>query len=115
VALLTALTVVRHGVWQTPESLWRDALAKSPEKSRPYVNVGMVAHSDGNLDEAIRDYCKALEIDPDHPGANDLLLAALIEKSEAGEGRMKVSGVEDDGSFVLRVRNPCRSATSGEP
>ena len=111
-ALLTALTVVRHGVWQTHESLWRDALAKSPAKARPYVNVGTYVHLAGKPDEAIRYYCKALEIDPDYSDTDDKLYRALADKSEDGSVRMDLDRVNDDGSRVVVVHDPCPSATS---
>src|SRR5499433_1229898 len=63
---LCALTFARNEVWRTPLSLWEDALAKSPGKSRVHTNLGTALQLDGRIDDAIAHYCKALEIDPNN-------------------------------------------------
>lgn len=40
VAALSAATVTRNRIWNDEESLWKDAIRKSPEKSRPYWALG---------------------------------------------------------------------------
>ncbi len=84
---LVALTYSRNQVWQTPLSLWTDALRKSPGKARVHVNVGTSYHRAGQLDEAVRHYCTALGIDPtgdSAPLAQENLEAALSEQGKLG-------------------------------
>jgi hypothetical protein len=64
VVLLPALTFSRNLVWRTPLALWSDALRKSPDKARVHVNLGVAYHGLERFDEAIRHYCRALEINP---------------------------------------------------
>lgn len=78
-AALVILTMARNEVWRSPLSLWQDAVAKSPGKARPQLNVGTVLHLEGHLDEAIPYYCKALEIEP----GNKLAQSNLNKLSEA--------------------------------
>jgi tetratricopeptide (TPR) repeat protein len=45
-----------------------------------HVNVGVANHAEGNLDEAIRHYCRALEIRPGISYARDNIEIALEEQ-----------------------------------
>ncbi len=45
---LGAGTVVRNRVWTTEESLWRDAVAKSPGNARALLNYGSIELTKGN-------------------------------------------------------------------
>ena len=41
IALLGGFSYERNKAWATPESLWRDAAAKAPQNSRPYIFLGV--------------------------------------------------------------------------
>jgi len=52
IALLSVLSwrsVARIAVWESSETLWRDAVATSPEKSRPRVGLGLALAQRGEL------------------------------------------------------------------
>ncbi len=85
VALLAVLTFARNQVWQTPLSLWSDAASKSPNKARVHVNVGVAYHGLDRLDDAIRHYCRALEIDPNIALAEENLQIALDQQGRFEE------------------------------
>lgn len=57
-------TFERTRIWRTPESLWRDAVAKAPDSIRANNNLGAALAELGRMDEAIACYGRALELDP---------------------------------------------------
>ncbi len=59
------LTYARNDVWKNEITLWTDATSKSPNKARPFINLGMAYESKGEPDQAITCYTKAIEINPD--------------------------------------------------
>ncbi len=64
VILFSSWTFERNAVWRDPEILWRDCIEKSPQKARPYCNLGTVLMSQGRLDEAIGFFSEALRLKP---------------------------------------------------
>jgi hypothetical protein len=113
VVALAALTFLRNQVWQTPVSLWSDAVAKSPRKPRVHINLGMALALAGRTDESITSYCHALALDPQ----NERALANLDEvvevqanaKLDAGDEIAFEQVIEaTDGSVQLTAPDPCR-------
>jgi tetratricopeptide (TPR) repeat protein len=64
IASYSVLTYQRNKVWQNEFTLWGDIMRKSPQKMRSYNNRGNAFLNQGNLDEAISDYSRTLEINP---------------------------------------------------
>ncbi len=64
VMMLCVITLDRNGVWSSHLQLWMDTLKKSPNKERPWMNVGHAHILLGNDDEAIFYYEKANSLDP---------------------------------------------------
>lgn len=64
--LLSASTISRNNVWRTKISLWQDAAAKSPLKSRPNNNLGNCHLLREEYDSAVRYYRRAIRLDPDN-------------------------------------------------
>lgn len=64
VLVLTGATVQRNAVWQTLLSLWQDCAVKSPDKSRTHNNLGNCYMLLGRHFEAVREYKRAIELDP---------------------------------------------------
>lgn len=60
------LTVDRLAVWQSPLTLWADAVTKAPQRPRPWVNYGVALSAAGETDQAIAAYQRArtLATDP---------------------------------------------------
>jgi tetratricopeptide (TPR) repeat protein len=50
------LTSERNNVWASPENLWRDAVAKAPDKSRPHFQLARVLYDSGRFDAAVAEY-----------------------------------------------------------
>jgi protein O-mannosyl-transferase len=109
--LLCGLTFARNEVWLTPLALWQDALGKSPQKARVYLNVGYALHREKRIEEAIPFYCKALAIDPRNLQAQINLNAAVEErldaKAEAGEVTLDALEMGPDGTLTLTPPDPC--------
>jgi tetratricopeptide (TPR) repeat protein len=66
VIVLAAATMMRNEVWRTELDMWKDAVAKSPYKARPWENLGVCYFQEGNLDEATECLKKAIVVDPDY-------------------------------------------------
>jgi Tfp pilus assembly protein PilF len=66
VALLSVATMNRNQVWQSETSLWSDAVLKSPNKARPWDNLGVCHYMAGRQDEAVTCLVKSVTINPQH-------------------------------------------------
>jgi len=57
-------TYERNAVYKDRITFWQDCVDKSPGKARPYNNLGVALADQGYQDQAIKQYQKALQIDP---------------------------------------------------
>lgn len=57
-------TVVRNEDWRTQVSLWKDSVAGSPDKWRPWSNLGAAYGVSGEFEQAERCLRRALDINP---------------------------------------------------
>jgi len=80
VATLSAWTYERNSVWSDGVKLWEDCVSKSPNKARPHYNLGRTLAPEGQLDEAISQFRKAIKIRPDFVEAHTDLGAAFMDK-----------------------------------
>ncbi|NWF93583.1 MAG: tetratricopeptide repeat protein [Syntrophaceae bacterium] len=64
ILLLTAGAFYRNRLWNSPVDLWADCVKKSPNKSRPYVNLGLAYFESGQYGKALETTQKAIDIDP---------------------------------------------------
>ena len=69
VTCYSVLTYQRNKVWKDDFVLLDDTVLKSPHKARPYNGRGIAYYHRGNLPQAISDYNKAIEIDPNYADA----------------------------------------------
>ena len=58
------LTYRRNLIWKDEFTLWNDVVHKSPKKARPYYNRGNAYKDQGSIPQAISDYSRAIEINP---------------------------------------------------
>ncbi len=73
--LLAVATYFRNGVWQDDVSIWKDNAAKAPNKARVHENLGISYRKQGRIEEAIYEFKKAFEINPNlAPARNQLAL-----------------------------------------
>src|SRR6266542_3273258 len=74
---LAGATWVRNSRWETPEALWRDAMAKSPEKARPYGGLGDTLLAQGRYPEALSVYADGLARTSGDPFYEAMFLAGM--------------------------------------
>ena len=74
VAVLMGLVMVfgtvvhqRNFVWKDDFSLWSDVVEKSPNKARPHDYMGIAKYKSGLINDAIKHYNLAINIDPEYP------------------------------------------------
>ncbi|MBU0606132.1 MAG: tetratricopeptide repeat protein [Candidatus Omnitrophica bacterium] len=63
------LTYSRNFIWKNEFTLWDDAVRKSPNKARPLNNRGKVYQDKGDIDQALSDYNKAIELNSEYADA----------------------------------------------
>ncbi len=63
ILLLSMGTYSRNRLWNNPIDLWKDCVKKSPNKARPYVNLGAAYIEAGVYDKAFEMNQKAIQID----------------------------------------------------
>jgi tetratricopeptide (TPR) repeat protein len=66
VIVLAFSTYERNKVWMDEETMWKDVVTKSPNKSRGHNNLGLVYQSRGRIKEAIPHYERAVALNPDY-------------------------------------------------
>ncbi len=66
IVVLCVATISRNKVWQDELSLWKDTVKKSPEKVRAITNLGKVYKDRGNYPLALREFDKAIELQPNY-------------------------------------------------
>ena len=64
VSVFSVATYTRNRVWGSEVSLWEDVVKKSPNKARPYNNLGTLLLNEGNAGRARKMFEKATELDP---------------------------------------------------
>jgi tetratricopeptide (TPR) repeat protein len=83
--VLGVLTWRQCGMYADPETLWRATIAKNPVSWLAHNNLGYVLRQKGQVDEAIVQYQKALEIDPGYANAHYNFGNALFQKGRVDE------------------------------
>src|SRR4029077_3859455 len=90
----------RTWVYESAETFWTDTLAKNPNWYGHY-SLGVTLFQKGQLDEAVVQYQKALEIDPNYAEAHNNLGAALFQKGQLDEAVVEYQkALEIDPNFV---------------
>ena len=67
ILLLSIATVSRNKTWATQISIWSDTITKSPNKARPYTNLGIALSEMQQYKSAIWVFNKAIEIEATSP------------------------------------------------
>lgn len=63
-SLFGLLTFARNTVWADTVTLWEDAARKSPDKARPFNNLGKYYLLRGRAEEALAAYQRAVSLEP---------------------------------------------------
>jgi Flp pilus assembly protein TadD len=89
VVMLGGTTYGRNRVWQNATTLWKDVVMKSPEKSRPHLNLGNAYERQKRFDEAISEYKTALLFKPNYVEAYYNLGLAYLDKGLMDKGLLQ--------------------------
>ena len=95
-----ALTWQRSNVFRTPESLWRDTVAKNPKATAAHTSLGNALRRSGRFKEAMTHYEEALRLKPGQPGLHNNLGLALL-----GQGRIREAIAEYQEALRLEPGN----------
>lgn len=69
ILVLTAASWQRNRDWRSEVHIWQDTVRKSPNKSRPWYNLGTHLTDAGRPTEAIEALAQAVTLDPQHAEA----------------------------------------------
>jgi len=58
------LTYAQAHIYEDVESLWRTTIRRNPGAWMAWINLGRIVHDKGDLEQAIGDYNKAIELNP---------------------------------------------------
>lgn len=91
-ALLCAMVTIgavwtyeRNAVYSDRITFWQDCVNKSPRKARPHNNLGVALADQGDHDEAIKKYHKALQLDPHYQDPVGNIGLSLAEQGKMEE------------------------------
>ncbi len=88
VLFLSASSYERNQVYLDPLAMWIDVVAKSPNDYRAHYNRGVEYERIGDVEAALRDYSRSLEINPDYTlsrNCRGVLYTSMREFSRAHE------------------------------
>jgi tetratricopeptide (TPR) repeat protein len=86
VLLFLVMTVSRNKVFATNIAVWEDAVGKAPQKPRPHFNLGQAYQDAKRLPEAVREYERCLELNPDAYAAYSNLSAIYLDQGQFQKG-----------------------------
>jgi tetratricopeptide (TPR) repeat protein len=95
-AALGVLAWHQATIYETPDTLWRDTLAKNPSAWMAHNNFGLLLQGEGRLDEAAEHFREATRLHPNYPEALYNLGNVL-----ASQGRL--AGAEEQYQRALRL------------
>ncbi|MFA5792087.1 MAG: tetratricopeptide repeat protein [Candidatus Paceibacterota bacterium] len=80
--ILAILSYNRNELWNDPEKMWTDVISKSPKKDRPYLARGSHYLRTNQVDVAISDFQKVLQLNKNEFRAYDNLGYAYQSKNQ---------------------------------
>ena len=83
-ATLGVLTWRQIPLWRDTETLWRNAVAVNPTSSA-YYHLAILSESQGNYDDAVSSYRRALELNPERWDAHERAGALLYKQGKMAE------------------------------
>jgi hypothetical protein len=91
--VLAAATFARNRVWSSDVALWADAARKSPDKARPYLNLGTALREAGRADAAAAALRRGVQLDPESTYGRSQLGAVLLALGRRPEAEAELRAV----------------------
>jgi tetratricopeptide (TPR) repeat protein len=88
--LLLVGTYARNSLWNNEIELWKDCVKKSPQKSRPHVNLGFAYYEAGDYAKAYAMTQRAIELKPNNAEAHHNLGIILQKMGDLSKAAQKV-------------------------
>jgi len=88
IVVISALTICGHAqtsYWQNGQTLWSRALACTSRNSVAHNNIGYVLYQKGDVEDAIKQYDQALEINPNYAQAHFNLGVVHLKRGEVDD------------------------------
>jgi tetratricopeptide (TPR) repeat protein len=85
ILLFSYWTFERNKVWRDRLTLWADCVKKSPNKARPYSSLGAAQKKLTMTAEALQNFRKALQLDPNFVDAHHNMGVMLEAQNEINE------------------------------
>jgi len=85
IASYAVRTVIRNEDWKSPERFWRQTALVSPDSPRSHNNMGDVYSQEGNIQGAIKEFTRAIEIKPDYADAYHNLATTYYSQGNVKE------------------------------
>jgi len=99
-------TLRRMPVWQSQRKLFETMVAEAPDSPSAHDNLGALRRDSGDIEGAIREHRRAVELDPSHATAHSNLGNALLEAGRLDEARAEYErSVELAPDFALGHNN----------
>jgi protein O-mannosyl-transferase len=83
--ILGGLTWYQCGMYADGETLWRATLARNPDCWMACNNLGFILTQKGEVDEAMAQFQKALQLHPDYAQAHNNVGTALLQQGKVDE------------------------------
>jgi Flp pilus assembly protein TadD len=97
--VLGSASWMRSSIYNGPIAIWKDAALKSPNKARVHDNLGVVLKRRGRIPEAMQEFKRAVQLDPDDPLAlNNLatIYCSIGRRQECGALLQKATSIMPD-------------------
>lgn len=112
VAVLGVATFQRNATYRSAVDLWRDTALKRPGNSRAHHNYAEALAGAGQTNDAIAEYRRAIEIQPDHAFAQEGLGRLLLERGRPDEAAQHFrAALQADPSLAVARVNLGRALT----
>jgi Tfp pilus assembly protein PilF len=83
--LLAGAAYSRNSLWETRVGLWEDTVAKSPLRARAHNNLGRAYEAGGRLEEARKEFERAVNLFPEYAEARNNLGIAHLRGGEVNQ------------------------------
>jgi Flp pilus assembly protein TadD len=97
--LAKAAKAVDAGDYAGAIPILHDVVAKEPRNADAYNYLGYASRKLGRFDEAKAHYLKALDIDPEHKGANEYLGELYLELDNLAGAEARLRALDDACGF----------------